>query len=48
MVPTMLQAMELLLFKTITSHPVPMRVGDAFRRFFEVVATGQFMAGELN
>ncbi|CAD5210256.1 unnamed protein product [Bursaphelenchus xylophilus] len=39
-----LYVLELLVYKTILSHPMPMRVSDAFRRFFEVMSTGQYLS----
>ncbi|CAD5206945.1 unnamed protein product [Bursaphelenchus okinawaensis] len=39
-----LYVLELLVYKTIVSHPMPLRVSDAFRRFFEVMSTGQYLS----
>ncbi|KAI6178809.1 hypothetical protein M3Y98_00541700 [Aphelenchoides besseyi] len=39
-----LHIIELIAFKSVISSPHPLRVSDAFRRFFEVLASGQFMS----
>lgn len=39
-----LYVLELISYKAIVSHPLTLRVSDAFRRFFEVISTGQFMS----
>lgn len=42
----LLQAMELLVEKVLSSAPRPLSPGDAMRRVLEYVATGALLTGQ--
>ncbi|KAI6182376.1 DZF domain-containing protein [Aphelenchoides bicaudatus] len=39
-----LHALELIVYKSFVTCPILPRISDAFRRFFEIMASGQFMS----
>jgi len=39
-----LHTIELLVYKTVISSPVMLHLSDSFRRFFEMISSGQFMS----